>query len=102
MAALPSSRQKKKMRKPAKPPRSSRRARRRASRRSGIAHHFAVRHAQNPVAAARQAFFMGYQEKRRAAFGIQREEQLGDARARRTVEIAGGFVGEQDLRSRRQ
>ena len=45
---------------------------------------------------------MRHQEQRGAAFGVQGEEQIGDARAGGAVEIAGGLVGEQDLRPRRQ
>src|SRR5471032_566478 len=100
MAAEPSIRQRKKMRKPAKPPRNSRRAKRRASRRLLISY-LSIRHAQYPAATPRQAFFMRHQEQGGAALGIQGEEQVGNAGARGAVQIAGGLVGEQDLRSRR-
>ncbi len=45
---------------------------------------------------------MCHQEQGGAAFGIERENQIGDARAGRAVQIAGGLVSEQDLRPRRQ
>ena len=102
MAAVPSSRQRKKMRKPA-----SRRAIRGApkSRREPGYASATIRplcQAHHALAAPRQAVLMRDQEQGGAAFGIQREQQIGDGRAIGAVEIAGGFVGEQDLRPRRQ
>ena len=43
---------------------------------------------------------MRHQHQRRAALGAEVEEKLYDRPAIRFIEIAGGFVGDQDRRPR--
>src|SRR6185312_9414694 len=102
MEAVPSAMQRKKMRKPASPPRNSRRAKVQANASLCIGDDPPALQPHHPLTAFGQTVFMSDQEQGRAAFGIQAEHQLADRRAIDAVEIAGGLVGEQDLRPRRQ
>src|SRR5579872_5499256 len=58
--------------------------------------------ADRPVAARGEVRIMGDEDERRAALGAQFEEKIDDRLARRFVEIAGRFVGDEDGRPRRQ
>ena len=97
---------------PSKPPRRSRSAKRRsAAKREAQARRSCRRrlvaraaraHADDAVAARRERRIVGHQRQRRAALGGQREQQFDDRLARGLVEIAGGLVGDQQRRSRRQ
>ena len=54
--------------------------------------------ADQATAAMGQAFVVGHQHQGGAAFLVQFEEQIGDALAGVTVQVAGGFIGKQHVR----
>ncbi len=55
-------------------------------------------HRDYPVAAVGQGLVVGYQHQGGLGFVVHFEQQVGDALAGFIVEVAGGFVGEQDVR----
>ncbi len=93
------------MRKPESPLRNSRRASRIASVNRLITrfirHDAAILQPDDAPATPRQRLFMRDQKQRRLCARMQREDQIGDFGARCAIEIAGGFVGEQNLGPRR-
>jgi hypothetical protein len=59
--------------------------------------HLAIAHLDDAAAAAGETAVVGDEQKRRAFARLQIEEQVDDRFTRVLVEIAGGFVGEDDL-----
>ena len=49
--------------------------------------------------AAGERLIVRHEHDRRAVFAVERLEQLDDPAARRCIEVAGGLVGEEDLRA---
>src|ERR1700761_4716916 len=109
MTATPRQRQASNTPKPLSPPRSSRRASRQARpnwltppiswlRRDGSA----LGERNDAVAALGQRRVMGDEQQRRAALGMQREEQIDHLLAGLAIEIAGRLVGQKERGLRRE
>src|SRR5688572_19421357 len=64
-----------------------------------IARHHAAFESNDGSRAARQFLVVGYEDEGGAGFSVEVEEKFDDAMARLGIEIAGGFVGEEDLRA---